>query len=344
MQLPDPQHRPHRPCEGCDVHRLLRPAELHRRPRRLHHRPVARAHRHDQGRRARLRPRPAEAEDPTIAALLKPLGYATGQFGKNHLGDKRRLPADHARLRRVLRQPLPPERRGRTGRPRLPAATPAFKKRFGPRGVLHCKSDGKGGQSIEDTGPLTRKRMETIDDEDDHRLHGLHRSSPTPTNKPFFVWYNTTRHARPHALRRQATRARAPGRASTTTSWSQHDENIGTMLAKLDELGIADDTIVMYSTDNGPHYNELARRRRSRPLIAARRTPTGKAAGACPRRALARPPSNPASVYQRRRLPGQDWLPTLLAAAGETDISAKLLHRPRRRRPHLQGPSSTAST
>jgi arylsulfatase A-like enzyme len=196
------------------------------------------------------------AEDPTIAELLKPLGYATGQFGKNHLGDKDEyLPTMHgfdeffgnlyhlnAEEEPELRD-YPPEK-----------DFPNFRKNFGPRGVLHCYADGKGGQTSEDTGPLTKKRMETIDDETSAAARDF-MDRAHKDDKPFFVWFNTTHmHFRTHAK---------PESQGQSGRWQSeyhdvmidHDKTVGEVLHKLDELGIADTTIVFYSTDNDPHMN-----------------------------------------------------------------------------------------
>ena len=189
-----------------------------------------------------------QKEDPTIAEMLKPLGYATGQFGKNHLGDRDEyLPTVHGfdeffgNLYHLNAEE----------EPELPdyPKDPAFKKQFGPRGVLHCKSDGKGGQTIEDTGPLTKKRMETIDEEiTDRALAWM--ETQAKADKPFFLWYNSTAmHFRTHVAAKNQGKS---GQDEYSDRMVVHDEQIGQMLNKLDELGIADNTIVMYSTDNGP--------------------------------------------------------------------------------------------
>ena len=189
-----------------------------------------------------------QKEDPTIAELLKPLGYATGQFGKNHLGDRDEfLPTVHGfdeffgNLYHLNAEE----------EPELPdyPKDPEFKKQFGPRGVLHCKADGKGGQTIEDTGPLTKKRMETIDEEiTDRALAWMEKQAKA--DKPFFLWYNSTAmHFRTHVAAKNLGKS---GQDPYSDRMVVHDEQIGQMLDKLDELGIADNTIVMYSTDNGP--------------------------------------------------------------------------------------------
>jgi arylsulfatase len=189
-----------------------------------------------------------QKEDPTIAELLKPLGYATGQFGKNHLGDRDEyLPTVHGfdeffgNLYHLNAEE----------EPELPdyPKDPAFKKQFGPRGVLHCVADGKGGQTIKDTGPLTKKRMETIDEEiTSAALTWMEKQAKA--DKPFFLWYNSTAmHFRTHLADKNRGKS---GQDDYSDRMVTHDEQIGQMLAKLDELGIADNTIVMYSTDNGP--------------------------------------------------------------------------------------------
>ena len=193
-----------------------------------------------------------QKEDPTIAELLKPLGYVTGQFGKNHLGDKDEfLPTVHGfdeffgNLYHLNAEEEPEH-------PDYPK-DPEFRKRFGPRGVLHCRADGNGGQTIEDTGPLTKKRMETIDEEStEHALRFIDEAHDA--DKPFFMWWTTTAmHFRTHSAGKH--QGKSNGQGEYNDVMVAHDENVGRMLDKLDELGIADNTIVMYSTDNGPHFN-----------------------------------------------------------------------------------------
>ncbi|BFG76161.1 arylsulfatase [Paraburkholderia terrae] len=258
------------------------------------------------------------AEDPTIAEMLKPLGYVTGQFGKNHLGDKDEfLPTMHGfdeffgNLYHLNAEEEPED-------PDYPK-DPEFKKRFGPRGVLHCWSDGKGGQKIEDTGALTRKRMETIDDETTQHASAFidkcHKDG-----KPFFLWYNTTAmHFRTHCA--EAHKGKS-GQGDYNDVMVAHDENIGRMLAKLDELGIADDTIVMYSTDNGPHYNSWP----DAGITPFRAEKNTNWEGGWRVPAFVRWPGKfPAGTVLNGIVSHQDWMTTLLAAAGEPDIKGKLL-------------------
>ncbi|XXT22789.1 arylsulfatase [Sorangium sp. So ce429] len=254
-------------------------------------------------------------EDPTIAEMLKPLGYVTGQFGKNHLGDRdEHLPTNHGfdefygNLYHLNAEEEPEH-------PDYPK-DPAFRKRFGPRGVLHCFADGR----IEDTGPLTRERMETIDDEiTDRCLEFLERAHRE--GKPFFVWYNTTHmHFRTHA--KQAVRGKS-GQGVYNDVMVEHDEYIGKLLSKLDELGIADDTIVVYSTDNGPHFNTWP----DAGITCFRSEKNTNWEGAFRVPAFVRWPGKiPAGKVLNGIVSHQDWLPTLLAAAGVTDIKEKLLH------------------
>ncbi|QJE98827.1 arylsulfatase [Luteolibacter luteus] len=184
-----------------------------------------------------------QKEDPTIAEFLKPLGYMTGQFGKNHLGDRDEfLPTAHGfdeffgNLYHLNAEEEPEN-------PDYPK-DPEFKKKFGPRGVLKCTADGK----IEDTGPLTKKRMETVDEE---FLAGakdfIDRSHKA--GKPFFCWYNSTRmhiytHLKPASVGKTNSGTQGDGMV-------EHDGMVGELLKQLDDLGIANDTIVVYTTDNG---------------------------------------------------------------------------------------------
>jgi arylsulfatase len=258
------------------------------------------------------------AEDPTIAELLKPFGYATGQFGKNHLGDKDKfLPTMHGfdeffgNLYHLNAEEEPED----VDYPK----DPAFKKQFGPRGVLHCWSDGKGGQKIEDTGPLTRKRMETIDEEvTEHALKFIDKTHKE--GKPFFMWYNTTAmHFRTHCAKKHEGKS---GQGFYNDVMVAHDENIGKMLKKLDDLGIADNTIVMYSTDNGPHYNTWP----DAGITPFRSEKNTNWEGGWRVPAFVRWPAKfKAGTVLNGIVSHQDWLPTLLAAAGEPYIKEKLL-------------------
>jgi arylsulfatase A-like enzyme len=265
-----------------------------------------------------------QPEDPTIAELLKPLGYATGQFGKNHLGDQDKfLPTMHGfdeffgNLYHLNAEEEPED-------PDYPK-DPAFKARFGPRGVIHswaagAGSDGNGGQRIVDTGPLTKKRMETIDEEvTEHALRFIDEAHQA--DKPFFLWWNTTAmHFRTHPAEKH--KGKSHGQGDYADVMVAHDEMVGQMLAKLDELGIAENTIVMYSTDNGVHYNSWP----DAGITPFRSEKNTNWEGAFRVPAFVRWPAKiPAGSVLNGIVTHQDWLPTLLAAAGKPDVVEKLL-------------------
>jgi arylsulfatase A-like enzyme len=269
-----------------------------------------------------------QTEDPTIAALLKAEGYATGQFGKNHLGDRdEHLPTNHGFDQFFgnlyhLNAEEEPENEDYP-------ADPAFRERFGPRGVIRSSATyGDGGitQEIEDTGALTRERMETVDEETLESAIAFIREKEA-AGEPWFVWWNGTRmHFRTHVkeeMRETANEMMTHGRADEyTAGMIEHDMHVGQLLDLLDELGIADETIVHYSTDNGPHYN------------------TWPDAGATPFRgekntnweggwrvpSMVRWPGviEPGSV-SNEIMHHMDWLPTYLAAAGRPDIKDELM-------------------
>jgi len=274
-----------------------------------------------------------QKEDPTIAELLKPLGYATGQFGKNHLGDRNEyLPTVHGfdeffgNLYHLNAEEEPEQR----NYPR----NPEFRKKYGPRGVLKSKASDHddptvdprfgrvGKQTIEDTGALTKKRMETIDDETSTAaadyIERQHKAG-----KPFFVWFNSTRmHLRTHV---KAERRSPPGLNAPTEyadGMVEHDGHVGLLLKTLDDLGIADDTIVIYTTDNGPHMNTWP----DGAMTPFRSEKDTNWEGAFRVPAMVRWPGKikPGSI-SNEIVSGQDWLPTLLAAAGEPNITEKLL-------------------
>jgi arylsulfatase len=269
-------------------------------------------------------------EDPLIAELLKPLGYTTGQFGKNHLGDRNEfLPTVHGfdeffgNLYHLNAEEEPEN-------PDYPK-DPKFKEQFGPRGVLHSWATDTddateeprwgrvGKQKIEDTGPLTRKRMETIDYEiTDGALDFMERAHKE--GKPFFLWWNSTRmhvftHLRPEAQGKTGLGVYPDGMV-------EHDAHVGQLLDKLDELGVADNTIVMYSTDNGAE---------------AMTWPDG---GTTPFRGekdtnweggwrvpclIRWPGMIESGTVSNQLCAHEDMMPTLLAAAGEPEVKEKLL-------------------
>ncbi len=253
--------------EGMRFTDSLRRAELHRGPRLVHHRAERLSHRPDQGRRAwrtgrpagrgpdhrraaedpRLRDRPVRQEPPRRPNEFLPTVHGFDEF----FGNLYHLNAEE--------EPELPD---------YPSAKdfPQFRERFGPRGVLHCWATDKddpteqprwgrvGKQKIEDTGPLTKKRMETCDDEFVAAAKDFIKRQHA-AGKPFFCWVNTTHmhlrtHTKPASLG-QAGRWQSPYHDTMI----DHDKNVGELLDLLDELGIADNTIVMYSTDNGPHMN-----------------------------------------------------------------------------------------
>jgi arylsulfatase A-like enzyme len=258
-----------------------------------------------------------QARDATIAELLKPLGYATGQFGKNHLGDRDEyLPTNHGfdeffgNLYHLNAEEDPENH--------FYPQDPAFRKRFGPRGVLRTFADGR----IEDTGPLTKKRMETIDDETSAAAIGFMQRQ-AKAKKPFFCWFNSTRmHFRTHVRPEHRDKPGLTSRTEYADGMIEHDATIGTILKTVDDLGIAGNTIVIYTTDNGPHQNSWPDAGTT-PFRSEKNT---NWEGAFRVPCLLRWPGKiqPSSV-SNETVSGLDWLPTLLAAAGEPDIKEKLL-------------------
>ncbi|SDD91732.1 arylsulfatase [Cupriavidus sp. YR651] len=262
------------------------------------------------------------AEDPNIPELLKDLGYSTGQFGKNHFGDRdEHLPTMHGfdeffgNLYHLNAEEEPEL-------PDYPDAKefPDFRKKFGPRGVLHCWSDGKGGQKIENTGPLTKERMKTLDGEflkaAKAFLQKAHKEG-----KPFFLWFNTSHmHFRTHIedrIRGQAGR----WQSEYHDCMVEHDKQIGEMLALLDELGIADNTMVMYSTDNGPHMNSWP----DAGMTPFRNEKNSNWEGAYRVPCMVRWPGvvKPGTVCNEI-VSHLDWLPTIVDAAGDPEVKEKL--------------------
>ena len=257
-------------------------------------------------------------EEPTIAGLLKARGYATGQFGKNHLGDKDvHLPTNHGfdeffgNLYHLNAEEEPEN----MDYPK----NPEFRKKFGPRGVIHSWANADGSQKIEDTGPLTKKRMETVDDETSDAALGFIEKQQK-AGKPWFVWWNGTRmHFRTHV---KAEHRGISGQDEYADGMVEHDMHVGKFLAKLDEMGIADNTIVFYSTDNGPHMNTWP----DAAMTPFRGEKNTNWEGGWRVPAMVRWPGKiQAGSVTNEIVHHMDWLPTFLAAAGEPDIKEKLM-------------------
>jgi len=264
-----------------------------------------------------------QKRDVTIAELLKAQGYATGQFGKNHLGDKDEfLPTNHGfdefygnlyHLNAEEEPELPdyPD----------PTDFPDFRKNFGPRGVLHSFANPDGTQKIEDTGALTKRRMETIDDDIAARAADFIKKQ-AKAGTPMFVWVNFTHmHFRTHPKPESIGQA---GRWNGVYAdvMIDHDRNVGTVLKAIDDAGIVGDTIVMYSTDNGPHMNTWP----DAAMTPFRNEKNSNWEGAFRVPAMVRWPGRiqPGGVLTGI-VSHMDWAPTLLAAAGVPDIKERLL-------------------
>jgi len=257
-------------------------------------------------------------EDLTIAELLKSQGYKTGHFGKNHLGDRNEfLPTSHGfdvffgNLYHLNAEEEPEN-------PDYPT-NPGFKERFGPRGVIHSLADGRGGQKVKDMGPLTRKRMETIDDEITMAaLEFIEESAQA--GQPFFVWWNSTRmHVWTHL--KKAAQGKT-GLGIYPDGMVEHDGYVGQLLKKLEELGVLDNTIIMYSTDNGAQKFSWPdggtapfRSEKGTNWEGGFRVPC-----------LIRWPKviKPGTIFNDI-FAHEDILPTLLAAAGVPDVKERLL-------------------
>jgi arylsulfatase A-like enzyme len=273
-----------------------------------------------------------QKEDPTIAELLKPLGYATGQFGKNHLGDRNEfLPTVHGfdEFYGNLYHLNAEEEPELADYPK----DPAFRAKYGPRGVMDCKASDRddatvdprfgrvGRQVCTDTGALTRARMVGIDDDIANRAVDFIQRQKS-ASKPFFVWVNFTHmhfrtHTKPASIG-QSGRWQSPYHDAMI----DHDKNVGTVLKALDDLGIANDTFVMYATDNGPHMNTWP----DGAMTPFRNEKNSNWEGAYRVPAMFRWPGKikPDQV-SNEMVSHLDLLPTLLAVAGDTDMKDKLL-------------------
>ena len=260
-----------------------------------------------------------QVEDPTIAGLLKAEGYVTGQFGKNHLGDlDEMLPTNHGfdeffgNLYHLNAEEEPENEDY--------PQNPEFRERFGPRGVIKSSADG----TIEDTGPLTKKRMETVDEETiAATIDFIKRANDQ--GQPFYVWWSGTRmHFRTHVkdeMRAKADEIAGKHVDEYTAGMIEHDMHVGHLLDLLDELGIADNTIVHYSTDNGPHMNSWP----DAAMTPFRGEKNTNWEGGWRVPSMVRWPGQiEAGSVSNDIMHHMDWLPTYVAAAGNPDIKAQL--------------------
>ena len=265
------------------------------------------------------------AEDPTIATALKALGYAHRAVRQEPLRGPRRVPADRARVRRVLRQPLPPQRRGgarASPTTRRRRSSPNFRKRFGPRGVIHAWAT----PSRRRTAHRGHRSAHQGADED-HRRRGGPRGAALHDRRQgqrhaVLRLAEHHPHALPHPRQGRQPRARpADGSRSTTTRWSTTTSWSGQVLDYLDEHGLADNTIVMYSTDNGPHMNTWP----DAGMTPFRNEKNSNWEGAYRVPAMVRWPGHiPAGQVLNGIVSHNDWFVTLLAAAGDTDVADRL--------------------
>jgi arylsulfatase len=263
-----------------------------------------------------------QKSDVTIATVMKSLGYSTGQFGKNHQGDRdEHLPTMHGFDEFFgnlyhLNAEEEPENEDYPADMVL-ANGKTFEEVYGPRGVIHSWADGKGGQKIEDTGALTKKRMETIDDETIAAAKDFIKKQ-VEDDKPFFTWWNATRmHFRTHVRDEH----RHDGNDEYTDGMIEHDNHVGELLDLIEELGISENTIIFYSTDNGPHYNTWPDAGTT--PFHGEKNSSWEGAFRVPAFVMW-PDKFPADTTLNGIVAHEDWLPTFAAVGGDDKISEKL--------------------
>ncbi len=267
-----------------------------------------------------------QESDITVAAVMKSLGYATGQFGKNHFGDRdEHLPTNHGFDEFFgnlyhLNAEEEPEHRDYPGDYVLPSGE-TFAEKWGPRGVMKVTVNDDGTQDIENTGPLTKKRMETVDEETLAAAKDFIKRQHE-AGKPFFTWWNATRmHFRTHVKDEHIGISGASGN-EYHDGMVEHDRHVGELLDQLEELGIADNTIVLYSTDNGPHYNTWP----DAGTTPFRSEKNSNWEGAYRVPAFVRWPGEfPAGTTINGLVAHEDWMTTFASAAGKEDLKEDLL-------------------